>query len=126
MLQHSRECITPIRPNIADQAALPDFPAGATEDWGLVLYREANLLYEPGVTSADNKRSIAAVIAHELSHMVFGNLLTCQWWSDTWLNEGLARFLQYEILHDIMPQWKLVKYCRADFYLRSIEIYIII
>ena len=87
---------------------VPDYNAGATEHWGLVSYREASLMYQPKVSTADQKRAVSAIIAHELTHMIFGNLLTCDWWSDTWLNEGFARFLQYELMHLSRPSWKTV------------------
>ncbi|GAV01255.1 hypothetical protein RvY_11995-1 [Ramazzottius varieornatus] len=84
-----------------DQAGVPDFDVGGMENWGMILYREASLLYEPGVSSADVKRSGAAVVSHELAHMIFGDLVTCKWWDDAWLNEGFARFFQYEILNSV-------------------------
>ena len=79
------------------------------ENWGLVLYRQSRLLYETGVSTADEKRSISAIVAHELAHMLFGNLVTCDWWSDTWLNEGFARFFQHELMYWTEPKWNLVR-----------------
>lgn len=76
-------------------AAIPDFAAGAMENWGLLTYRERALLYEEGSTTLTSKQSIAAIIAHEQAHMWFGNFVTCKWWSYTWLNEGFARYFQY-------------------------------
>uniref|UniRef100_A0A7G3AWD7 Aminopeptidase N n=1 Tax=Lutzomyia longipalpis TaxID=7200 RepID=A0A7G3AWD7_LUTLO len=78
-----------------DQAAIPDFSAGAMENLGLLTYRETNLLYSPIKTLTMTKQRIAAVIAHEQAHMWFGDLVTCDWWSYTWLNEGFARYYQY-------------------------------
>ncbi|GAB0097810.1 Aminopeptidase [Sergentomyia squamirostris] len=78
-----------------DQAAIPDFSAGAMENMGLLTYREANLLYSQAHTQSITKQRIAAVIAHEQAHMWFGDLVTCDWWSYTWLNEGFARYYQY-------------------------------
>lgn len=78
-----------------DQVAIPDFAAGAMENWGLVTYRESGLLFSEEDTSNTYKKSIALVIAHEFTHMWFGNLVTCKWWDYTFLNEGFARFYQY-------------------------------
>lgn len=76
-------------------AALPDFSAGAMENWGLLTYRETNLLYDADVSTDLAQQRIANVITHEQAHMWFGDLVTCDWWSVTWLNEGFARFFQY-------------------------------
>lgn len=81
--------------NKMDMAALPDFSAGAMENWGLLTYRETNQLYDENYTTDLTKQRIAAVIAHEQTHMWFGDLVGCQWWSYLWLNEGFARYYQY-------------------------------
>nr|ADK11714.1 aminopeptidase N [Sitophilus oryzae] len=78
-----------------DQIALPDFSSGAMENWGLVTYRETGLLWDSEESSNGYKKSIATVIAHEFTHMWFGNLVTCKWWDYLFLNEGFARFYQY-------------------------------
>ncbi|XP_004523070.1 membrane alanyl aminopeptidase [Ceratitis capitata] len=78
-----------------DMAAIPDFSAGAMENWGLLTYRERALLYDQSSTTLSAKQSIAGVVAHEQTHMWFGDLVTCDWWSYTWLNEGFARYFQY-------------------------------
>ncbi len=72
-----------------DMAAIPDFDAGAMENWGLVTYRESKLLFQEGESSVGDYESIIRVIAHELAHMWFGDLVTMAWWEDLWLNEGI-------------------------------------
>jgi aminopeptidase N len=58
---------------------------GAMENWGLITYRDTALLYDPKTSTADSKERVATVIAHEIAHQWFGNLVTMKWWSDLWL-----------------------------------------
>lgn len=88
--------------------AVPDFYAGAMENWGLIIYRETALLYDPIMSSASNLQRIAVVVSHELAHQWFGNLVTPKWWDDLWLNEGFASYMQYEGVNSIHPKWEMV------------------
>uniref|UniRef100_A0A3Q3ESM7 Aminopeptidase n=1 Tax=Labrus bergylta TaxID=56723 RepID=A0A3Q3ESM7_9LABR len=91
----------------SDQIALPDFNAGAMENWGLITYRETALLYDPVMSSTGNKERVTTVIAHELAHMWFGNLVTVQWWNDLWLNEGFAMYVEYLGADHAEPTWNI-------------------
>ncbi|CAM9811780.1 unnamed protein product [Lampetra fluviatilis] len=91
----------------SDQIALPDFAAGAMENWGLVTYRETALLYDPVQSSNGNKEWVASVVAHELAHQWFGNLVTLKWWNDLWLNEGFATYVQYLGADYAEPSWEM-------------------
>ena len=89
------------------QLALPDFSAGAMENWGLVTYREAYLLLDPDNTSLDMKQLVATVITHELAHQWFGDLVTMNWWDDLWLNESFANMMEYVSVDAIHPDWHI-------------------
>lgn len=89
------------------QLALPDFSAGAMENWGLITYREAYMLIDPDNTSLDTKQLVATVIAHELAHQWFGDLVTMRWWDDLWLNESFANMMEYVSTNAIEPNWHI-------------------
>lgn len=89
----------------SDHVALPDFSAGAMENWGLITYREIALLVDPQTTTLSTKHYAATVIAHELSHQWFGNLVTMKWWNDLWLNESFADMMEYVAIDGLEPSW---------------------
>lgn len=89
-----------------DFVALPDFASGAMENWGLITFREQTLLVDPQ-TSLNTKQYVAIVVAHELTHQWFGNLVTMQWWTDLWLNEGFASWMEYLAVDKRHPEWHM-------------------
>lgn len=91
----------------SDHVALPDFTVGAMENWGLITYRETALLADPKLTDIESRHHIALVIAHELAHQWFGNLVTMEWWNDLWLNESFANLMEYVAVDALHPEWNI-------------------
>lgn len=90
-----------------DLLALPDFAAGAMENVGCITFREVLLLVDPETSTQVEQELVALVVAHELAHMWFGDLVTMSWWNGIWLNEAFATFMEYAACDAFMPQWKL-------------------
>ncbi len=86
---------------------VPEFSSGAMENWGAITFRDYYLSIDD-TTSSANYKAIAEVIAHELVHQWFGNLVTMEWWNDLWLNESFATFLSYKMIEKIYPEWNPV------------------
>jgi puromycin-sensitive aminopeptidase len=105
-----------------DLVALPDFAAGAMENLGCVIFREAELLADPADTARPELRRIAEVIEHELAHMWFGDLVTMRWWNGVWLNEAFATFMALRCQDDYHPDWEcFVGFARLREYARAID-----
>merc|ERR1719234_1747850 len=98
----------------SDQMCVPDFDAGAMENWGLVIYRETYLLFDNAtdypVSGVTDQYRIVSVIAHELAHQWFGNLVTCSYWNEIWLNEGFATYFSYIGVYGVYDFWDLDAY----------------
>ncbi|CAF5033428.1 unnamed protein product, partial [Rotaria sp. Silwood1] len=100
----------------ADQIAIPNFPSEGMENWGLITYSETALLIDPQYSSIDSHQCVAITVAHELSHQWFGNLVTMDWWTDLWLNEGFASWIEYLAVDKFYPEFDIWTQFVADTY----------
>ncbi|HVJ07108.1 MAG TPA: M1 family metallopeptidase [Acidisarcina sp.] len=97
-----------------DMIALPDFEAGAMENFGAITYRETDLLLDEKTASVDARRNVALVVAHEMAHQWFGDMVTMQWWDNLWLNEGFATWMENKPLEQWKPEWKISEMVAAE------------
>ncbi|KAK6334137.1 Aminopeptidase 2 mitochondrial [Orbilia brochopaga] len=97
-----------------DMVAIPDFSAGAMENWGLVTYRLVDLLFDETTSGASTKQRVAEVVQHELAHQWFGNLVTMDFWDGLWLNEGFATWMSWYSCNVFYPEWKVWESYVAD------------
>jgi aminopeptidase N/puromycin-sensitive aminopeptidase len=97
-----------------DLIALPDFEAGAMENFGAITYRETDLLLDPKTASVGAKKEVALVVAHEMAHQWFGDLVTMQWWDNIWLNEGFATWMESKAVAKMHPEWNIDETVASD------------
>jgi len=105
-----------------DMIALADFAAGAMENWGLVTYRETALLIDSVNSSIAAKQRVAIVVGHELAHQWFGNIVTMEWWTHLWLNEGFASWIEYLCVDYCLPELEIWTYFVTSDYCRALEL----
>ena len=89
-----------------DHLAIPDFSAGAMENWGAITYREIAILVDPKNSSAGTKQIVASIVSHEMAHQWFGNLVTMAWWDALWLNESFASWMGDKAVDHLFPEWE--------------------
>ncbi|CAG7716710.1 unnamed protein product [Allacma fusca] len=105
-----------------DSIMIPEFKTSAMENWGLITYKETMLIYVPGENTEFRRKMVTTVVAHELSHHWFGNLVTCDWWWDLWLNEGFATYLSFLVMEHLHPEFEPDKEFADDIYQLALQI----
>jgi aminopeptidase N/puromycin-sensitive aminopeptidase len=97
-----------------DMIAIPDFEAGAMENFGAITYRETDLLIDEKTASVGAKKRVGLVVAHEMAHQWFGDMVTMQWWNNIWLNEGFATWMENKPTAAWHPEWKVPEDVAVD------------
>jgi aminopeptidase N len=97
-----------------DLIAIPDFEAGAMENFGAITYRETELLVEDKDSSINSRKSVAVTVAHEMAHQWFGDMVTMQWWDNLWLNEGFATWMENKAADEWHPEWHFPQDVASD------------
>jgi len=105
-----------------DCIAIADFQMGAMENWGLVTFRETAVLVDPTNTSQKTKQWVAIVVTHEMAHQWFGNLVTMEWWTHLWLNEGFASFMENTCTADLYPHFDIWTQFVSDTMIQALEL----
>jgi len=105
-----------------DMVAIPEFAAGAMENWGLVTYRDVDLLIDPQTASNSQKQRVCIVVCHELAHQWFGNLVTMSWWDDLWLNEGFASWAENWSANQFYPEYRMWDQFVTDHMARALKL----
>ncbi len=90
-----------------DLIAVPGGVGGAMENWGGIVFNESILLFDPSASPDALRRGIFVVLAHEMAHQWFGDLVTMGWWNDLWLNEGFASWMQNKAAERLHPDWQV-------------------
>jgi aminopeptidase N len=97
-----------------DQIAIPGAFGGAMENWGAIIYTEPWLLYEPGKSTDSTKQWVFKVVAHEMAHQWFGDLVTMAWWDNLWLNEGFASWMGTKAKDRFNPDWDVWLHANSE------------
>ncbi|KAL4705517.1 hypothetical protein ACJJTC_011459 [Scirpophaga incertulas] len=105
-----------------DHVASPDWASAGTENWGMVSYKELHLILDPTVTIMSVEQYSATLVSHELAHKWFGNLITCYWWSNTWINEGYASYFGYIATHQVFPEYELHEHFNSRYLQNSLSV----
>lgn len=105
-----------------DLICVPDFAGGAMENWGLILYRTTCLLVDPKNTSSRLKQYVALVVGHEIAHQWFGNLVTMEWWTHLWLNEGFASWIEFLCVDYLFPEYDIWTQFATETYIQALEL----